>query len=77
MVDVPTAIVVTAKDHVIPPERQLELAELIPDATVHKAECGHAGCVLEYKEFVPVFVEAALDVAARIRETSMVGANTH
>jgi pimeloyl-ACP methyl ester carboxylesterase len=64
-VDVPTAIVVTAKDHVIPPDRQLELAELIPDATVHQAQCGHAGCVLEYKEFVPVFVEAALDVAAR------------
>jgi hypothetical protein len=41
------------------------LAELIPDATVHRAECGHAGCVLEYKEFVPAFVEAALDVAAR------------
>jgi 3-oxoadipate enol-lactonase len=67
LVDVPTAIVVTTKDHVIPPDRQLELAELIPDATVHKAECGHAGCVLEYKEFVPVFVEAALDVAARAR----------
>ena len=68
----PTAIVVTAKDHVIPPERQLELAELIPDATVHKAECGHAGCVLQYKEFVPVFVEAALDVAARARQAAAV-----
>ncbi|MCW2751809.1 MAG: alpha/beta hydrolase, partial [Aeromicrobium sp.] len=71
MVDVPTAIVVTAKDHVIPPVRQLELAELIPDATVHQAECGHAGCVLEYKEFVPVFVEAALATSARMRDRQL------
>jgi len=69
-VDVPTAVVVTAKDHVIPPDRQLELAELIPDATVHEAPCGHAGVVLEHKEFVPVFLEAARDVAARARQTA-------
>jgi 3-oxoadipate enol-lactonase len=66
-VDVPTAVVVTTKDHVIPPDRQLEIAALIPDATIHEAQCGHAGCVLEYKEFVPAFVDAALDVAARAR----------
>ena len=71
-VDVPTAIVVTSQDHVIPPERQLELAALIPDATIHEARCGHAGCVLQHKEFVPVFVEAALDVAARARQAAAV-----
>lgn len=67
-VDVPTAIVVTTKDHVIPPDRQLELAELIPGATIHEAQCGHAGCVLEYKEFVPALVDAALTTSARVRK---------
>ena len=38
---------------------QRELAAGIPGATVHEAQCGHAGCVLEYKEFVPALVEAA------------------
>ena len=67
-IDVPTAIVVTAKDHVIPPDRQLELAALIPGATIHQAQCGHAGCVLEYKEFVPALLEAANATNARIRD---------
>jgi pimeloyl-ACP methyl ester carboxylesterase len=70
-VDVPTAIVVTAKDRVIPPERQLNLAARIPGATVHQAQCGHAGCVLEYKEFVPALLEAAYATSARMRDRQL------
>lgn len=64
-IDVPTAVVVTSNDHVIPSSRQLNLAARIPGATVHRAACGHAGCVLEYKAFVPVLLEAVNVTAAR------------
>ena len=67
-IDVPVAVVVMAKDHVIPPDRQRDLAARIPGATVHEAACGHAGCVLEHKDFVPVFLEAVNATAARIRD---------
>jgi 3-oxoadipate enol-lactonase len=65
-IDVPTAVVIPAKDQVIPAERQRKLAGLIPGATVHEAPCGHAGCVLQTEKFVPVFIEAANVTAARM-----------
>lgn len=68
LVDVPTAVVVTARDRVIPPARQRRVAELVPGATVHEAACGHAGCVLEAATFVPVFLEAVGATAARVRD---------
>jgi 3-oxoadipate enol-lactonase len=57
-IDVPTAVVVTAKDRVLPPARQRAIAARIPGATVHEAPCGHAGCVLQADAFVPTFLEA-------------------
>jgi len=73
-IDVPTAIVVTTRDHVLPTARQLELAAKIPDATVHEADCGHAGCVLEHRAFVPAFLEAALSTTARMNKRQPAGA---
>ncbi len=64
-IDVPTAVVVTQHDKVIPPARQYALARRIPGATVHDIPAGHACCVLESEIFVPAFVEAAITVAAR------------
>jgi pimeloyl-ACP methyl ester carboxylesterase len=57
-IDIPTAVVVTRKDKVLAPERQRGIAALIPGATVHQADCGHAGCVLDASTFVPPFLEA-------------------
>ena len=65
-IDVPTAVVVTAHDRVIPADRQRALAAAIPGATVHEAACGHAGCVLQAEAFVPVFGEAVASVRTRI-----------
>ncbi len=67
-VDVPTAFVIPAKDHVIPAERQRRLAARVPGATVHEAACGHAGCVMQAEAFVPTFLEAVHVTAARIRD---------
>lgn len=68
-IDVPTAIVVTAKDRVIPPERQRAIAARIPGATTHEAGCGHAGCVLGAEAFVPALVQAINTTNARTRDT--------
>lgn len=57
-IDVPTAVVVTTKDRVLDPARQRRIAASIPGATVHEAECGHAGCVLQSDCFAPAFLEA-------------------
>lgn len=57
-IDIPTSVVVTTKDRVLSPERQRVIAATIPGATVHEAACGHAGCVLDAKTFVPTFLEA-------------------
>ena len=66
-IDVPTAVVVTNDDKVVPPRRQLDLARRIPGATVHDIEAGHACCVMEAEVFVPEFVEAVATVYARHR----------
>ena len=67
-IDVPTAVVVPKKDWVIPPERQRQLAARIPGATVHEADCGHAGCVMEAEKFVPTFLEAVQVTASRVAD---------
>ena len=40
-VDVPTAVVVTRHDRVVPPRRQWKLARALPDATVVELDGGH------------------------------------
>ena len=67
-IDVPTAVVINRKDHVIVPSRQLALARAIPGATIHDIDTGHAACVLETETFVPAFVEAVATVNARRRD---------
>ena len=65
-VDVPTAVVVTTKDRLVSPARQLKLANAISGATIHPAHTDHAACVLGAKRFVPALVEACGSVAERI-----------
>lgn len=64
-VDVPTAVVVTAHDRVVHPNRQLRLAEAIPGADVVTVEGDHGSCVTDPDRFVPGFVEACKGVASR------------
>jgi 3-oxoadipate enol-lactonase len=66
MVDVPTAVVIPRRDKVIPPARQHRVASLIPGVTVHEADCGHAGCVLEHEKFVPVLMQALNTTQAKV-----------
>ena len=67
-IDVPTAVVVPKRDWVIPADRQRQLAARIPGATVHEADCGHAGCVMEAEKFVPTLLEAVQVTAPRVQD---------
>jgi pimeloyl-ACP methyl ester carboxylesterase len=61
-VKVPTAVVVTSRDKVIAPARQLEMAATIPGAKVFTAPGGHASVVLDSERWRPVFLEALAHV---------------
>jgi len=67
-IDVPVAVVVTRKDRVIAAQRQRELAQRIPGATVHEVDAGHASCVLQSDKFVPALLEALACTFARARD---------
>ena len=65
-VDVPTAVVVITHDQLVPAERQRRLAASVRDATVHEVEGDHPIAVREPSAFVPVLVDACLDVTGRM-----------
>ena len=62
-IDVPTAIVLTAKDRAVAPAAQLRLAHAIKGATVHPVADGHLGGMRP--EFCRTLESACLDVAGR------------
>ncbi|GAA3666207.1 hypothetical protein GCM10022237_27860 [Nocardioides ginsengisoli] len=64
-IDVPTAVVVTARDHAIPTARQRAMAAAIPDATVHETPGGHASVVFDVNHWRPVFLAAVAEVVTR------------
>jgi 3-oxoadipate enol-lactonase len=64
-IDVPTAVLVTTEDRLVAPRRQRKLADAIPDAVEYEVHGDHAVCVVGYRRFVPVLIEACQDVARR------------
>jgi pimeloyl-ACP methyl ester carboxylesterase len=62
---VPTAVIATSADDIVPPRRQLALADAIPDATLRLVSGGHAVCTADPRRFVPALVGACTEVAAR------------
>ena len=61
-VNVPTAVVVTTRDRLVPVSRQLKLARAIPGASVHKVDGDHAVCITEPQLFVPTLLKACWSV---------------
>jgi 3-oxoadipate enol-lactonase len=61
-VDVPVAVVVTAQDVLVPPDRQEALARAIPGATVHRVEGDHGAPVSAPDRFVPALLAACREV---------------
>ena len=65
-VDVPTAVVITTRDDLVPPERQRKLAASIPGAQVFEVNGDHRACVARADQFVPALVAACRSVERRI-----------
>ena len=64
---VPTAVVVTTRDELVPPARQRKLAASIPGAEMFEVEGDHAACAVRGSGFVPTLVDACQSVAERVR----------
>lgn len=64
-VSVPTSVIASLHDEVVPTRHQLRLAGAIPGATLRQIEGGHHRCVTEPDCFTSVFVDACREVAAR------------
>ena len=60
----PTAVVVTARDHIVPVSRQLRLARAIPGASVHEVDADHAVCVTRPQLFTQALLQACWSVTA-------------
>jgi pimeloyl-ACP methyl ester carboxylesterase len=63
-IDVPTAVLVTTRDRAVAPHVQRNMAETIPDATLHTIDDGHVVCAKP--AFAAPLVDACLDVASRV-----------
>ncbi len=64
-VDVPTAVLVTELDSVVPPRRQRALAAAIRGAVTYPVAGDHGVCALEPDAFVPVLERACVEVTSR------------
>jgi 3-oxoadipate enol-lactonase len=62
-VDVPTAVVITDRDRVVPASRQLELARAIPGASAYHVEADHGACINAPQLFTPALLEACWSAA--------------
>jgi pimeloyl-ACP methyl ester carboxylesterase len=69
-VDVPTAVVVTELDRLVPPQRQRRLAESIPGARVISVQGDHGVCVQNPRAFVPALLSACSTVSAARRTSA-------
>jgi pimeloyl-ACP methyl ester carboxylesterase len=66
-VDVPTAVVVTEQDRLVPPHRQRRLAESIPGARIVPVQGDHGVCVADPRRFVPALLDACSTSSAARR----------
>jgi len=64
-IDVPTAVVVTTRDRIVPADRQLKLARAIPGASVHEVDADHGACVNAPQLFTRALLEACWSVERR------------
>jgi 3-oxoadipate enol-lactonase len=63
-IDVPTSVVVTLRDQVVPVKRQLHLAQSIPTAHVHRVDGEHDAAVAQADRFADTLIAAVERVVA-------------
>jgi 3-oxoadipate enol-lactonase len=64
-VDVPTSVIITMRDHVIPVDRQIALFELIHGAEAFRVDGDHDACIADAPLFVPTLIRAVHSVCER------------
>jgi pimeloyl-ACP methyl ester carboxylesterase len=62
--DIPAAVVVTARDRIVPVSRQLKLAQAIPGASVHEMDADHAACITSPQVCAQALLAACWSVQA-------------
>ena len=68
-VDVPTSVLITMQDRVIPLARQVKLFELIPHAEAFRVDGDHDAVVAHAHRFVPTLLDALASVTRRSERT--------
>jgi pimeloyl-ACP methyl ester carboxylesterase len=61
-ISVPTALVVTTRDHIVPVSRQRKLAAAIPGASIHEMDADHAVCITGPQVFAQILLQACWSV---------------
>jgi 3-oxoadipate enol-lactonase len=64
-IQAPAAVVMTTADHLVPPGRQLRLAQSIPGCSLFAVDGDHGVCSVRPDRFVPALVAALADVGGR------------
>jgi 3-oxoadipate enol-lactonase len=64
-IDVPTSVVLTTQDTVVPLERQQRLIESIPGAHAFEVGAGHNAVYAAHETYAPVLLQACLSVLKR------------
>ena len=64
-VDVPTAVIITTRDSLVPPDAQWDLARRVPGATVYEVDGDHDAVVAKQADFNTALSQALDDVWAR------------
>ena len=65
-VDVPTAVLITMRDRVVPVQRQMRVFEAIAGAEAFRVDADHDGVVANRDRFVPQLLRACHSVVARL-----------
>ncbi len=63
-VDVPAAVVVTTRDGLVSPYRQLKLARAIPRSSIYPVAADHGACIVDADTFVPALLDACDETTA-------------
>jgi pimeloyl-ACP methyl ester carboxylesterase len=66
-IQAPAAVVMTTADHLVPPGRQLRLAQSIPGCSLFAVDGDHGVCSVRPERFLPALVAALADVRARAK----------
>lgn len=69
-IDVPTAVVQTVRDQIVPIRRQERMTEAIPGATAYPIDTDHGACVEEPRPFARALLAACEDVTTRAKSAA-------